>query len=126
MPIEVRHGYFEKDEEAYRELEGTGLFVGKEEARATSEGTPLHWHEIDIHVYITEGTFRFQDPSTGTVYECGPGTKFHIPLARSTSRSPTTATRPSMACPSPSRTSTRASSVRPKNSTRSALGTVRS
>jgi quercetin dioxygenase-like cupin family protein len=78
MPITVEHHCFEKEEEAIRALEASNLHVMVQDLPA-SEGTPLHWHDVDIHVYITSGTFRFQDPSTGDVHECVPGTRFHIP-----------------------------------------------
>ena len=78
MPITVEHNYFEKEEEAVAEIQAAGLHLAKEEL-PPSEGTPLHWHEVDVHVYIQAGKFRFQDPATGKVHECVAGTKFVIP-----------------------------------------------
>jgi len=78
MTITVEHKYFEKEDEAVSEIQAAGLHMAKDDL-APSEGTPLHWHDADIHVYITEGVFRFQDPATGEVHECVAGTKFRIP-----------------------------------------------
>ena len=34
---------------------------------------------MSVHVYMTKGLFRFQDPSSGEIHECRAGTKFMIP-----------------------------------------------
>ncbi len=78
MAISVQHEYFATEDEAKKEIEADKLFFSQAQL-PPSEGTPIHWHEIRIHVYIQEGTFRFQDPSTDEIHECRPGTKFVIP-----------------------------------------------
>ena len=78
MGITVEHGYFTDLDEARREIEAEGHFLQEVDAQA-SGGTPIHWHDIGIHFYVSEGVFRFQDPATGAVHECGPGSKFVIP-----------------------------------------------
>ena len=78
MAITVEHDYFEKEDEAVREIQAANLHLAKEDLPPSS-GTPIHWHDVDIYTYITRGTFRFQDPATGDVHECVPGTKFRIP-----------------------------------------------
>ncbi len=78
MAITVEHDYFNDLDEVRREIKANGLFL-VEITQEPSAGTPVHWHEIGVHVYISEGIFRFQDPATGAVRECGPGAKFVIP-----------------------------------------------
>ena len=78
MGITVEHDYFAMEDEAKKEVEADKLFLSVSKL-SPSEGTPMHWHDFRIHVYIQEGTFRFQDPSTGQIHECRPGTKFVIP-----------------------------------------------
>ena len=78
MSITVEHGYFTEGSEARTEIEASGLHLHEVDAPA-SGGTPIHWHDIGIHFYVSEGIFRFQDPATGAVHQCGPGTKFVLP-----------------------------------------------
>ena len=78
MSITVEHGHFESDATARSEIEAAGLHLSDVDA-SPSGGTPIHWHDVSIVVYITRGTFRFQDPETQTVHECVAGTKFAIP-----------------------------------------------
>ena len=78
MAITVEHGYFNDLDEARKEIEANGLFL-MEFNLEPSGGTPVHWHDVGVHVYVSEGVFRFQDPATGAVHECGPGSKFVIP-----------------------------------------------
>lgn len=78
MGITVQHGYFRDDQQALDEIAQEGYFGNKFEA-APSAGTPIHWHDVSMHIYITSGTFRFQDPATQEVHECVAGTRFDIP-----------------------------------------------
>ncbi len=78
MAITVEHDYFAGMDEARQEIEAGGLHLHEVDA-PPSGGTPIHWHDVGIHFYVQEGIFRFQDPATETVHECGPGTKFVIP-----------------------------------------------
>lgn len=78
MSITVEHDYFTEDAQAFEEIERDGYHSSKFDA-PPSGGTPIHWHDVSIHAYITKGIFHFQDPSTGTVHECRKGTKFVIP-----------------------------------------------
>ena len=78
MGITVEQGYFTDLDDARREIRANGQFLHEVDA-AASGGTPIHWHDVGIHFYVQEGVFRFQDPASGTVHECGPGTKFVIP-----------------------------------------------
>ena len=78
MGITVEQNYFTDLDDARSEIEGNGQFLHEVDAPA-SGGTPIHWHDIGIHFYVSEGIFHFQDPATGTVHACGPGTKFVIP-----------------------------------------------
>ncbi len=78
MAITVQHGYFKGDREAFDEIERDGLHGSKFDAEP-SGGTPIHWHDVSMHIYITDGTFRFQDPATGEVHDCVAGTRFDIP-----------------------------------------------
>ena len=78
MAITVQHNYFEDDDTAFAEIEQDGYHGSKFEAQP-SGGTPIHWHDVSMHIYITSGTFRFQDPSTNEIHECVAGTRFDIP-----------------------------------------------
>ncbi len=78
MGITVRHNHFQSDAEAEKEIATAGLYCAHQSYEA-SQGTPIHWHPIDIHGYIKAGNFRFQDPSTGEKHDCGPGSYFRIP-----------------------------------------------
>ncbi|MEC9251528.1 MAG: hypothetical protein VX697_00940 [Pseudomonadota bacterium] len=78
MTIVVQHGYFDEDQQAFDEIEKDGYYGSKFDA-PPSGGTPIHWHDVGMHIYITEGTFCFQDPATGEVHECVAGTRFDIP-----------------------------------------------
>ena len=78
MSISVQHDYFEDDQQAFDEIEQDGYHGSKFDA-APSGGTPIHWHDVGMHIYITSGMFRFQDPATGEIHECVQGTRFDIP-----------------------------------------------
>lgn len=78
MGITVDHGYFTEQSQARAEIEAAGLHLHEVDAPA-SGGTPIHWHDVGIHFYVEDGIFRFQDPATGDVHACGPGSKFVIP-----------------------------------------------
>ena len=78
MTITVQHNYFEDDQKALDDIEQDGYHGSKFEA-PPSGGTPIHWHDVSMHIYITSGMFRFQDPATGKVHECVAGTRFDIP-----------------------------------------------
>ena len=78
MGITVEENYFTDLDDARAEIKTAGQFLQEVDAQA-SGGTPIHWHDIGIHFYVSEGIFRFQDPATGAVHQCGPGTKFVIP-----------------------------------------------
>jgi len=78
MAIVVQHGYFDEDQQAFDEIQKDGYYGSKFDA-TPSGGTPIHWHDVSMHIYITEGIFRFQDPATGKVHECVAGTRFDIP-----------------------------------------------
>ena len=78
MAIVVQHGYFNEDQQAFDEIQNDGYYGSKFDA-TPSGGTPIHWHDVSMHIYITEGMFRFQDPATGKVHECVAGTRFDIP-----------------------------------------------
>ena len=78
MAITVRHDHFQSDEKPESEIAAAGLHCSHQ-AYEASEGTPAHWHPIDIHGYITQGAFRFRDAATGEEHDCGPGSYFHIP-----------------------------------------------
>ena len=81
MAITVRQNHFRTDAEAEAEITAAGLHCSHQTYEA-SEGTPVHWHPIDIHGYVKAGTFRFSDPETGEKHDCGPGTYFHLPPGR--------------------------------------------
>ena len=78
MGITVEHDYFTDTDAARAEITGAGLHLHDVDA-AASGGTPIHWHDVGIHFYVESGIFRFQDPASGAVHECGPGSKFVIP-----------------------------------------------
>lgn len=78
MGITVEENYFTDLDDARAEIKAAGQFLQEVDAQA-SGGTPIHWHDIGIHFYVSEGIFRFLDPATGAVHQCGPGTKFVIP-----------------------------------------------
>tara|TARA_B100000586_G_scaffold250114_1_gene208430 strand:- start:291 stop:644 length:354 start_codon:yes stop_codon:yes gene_type:complete len=78
MAIVVQHGYFDRDQQAFNEIEEDGYYGSKFDA-PPSGGTPIHWHDVSMHIYITEGRFRFKDPATGELHECVAGTRFDIP-----------------------------------------------
>mgnify|MGYP000336061815 CR=1 FL=1 len=78
MAIVVQHGYFDGDQQALDDIEKVGYYGSKIDV-APSGDTPVHWHDLSMHIYITEGIFRFEDPATGEVHECVSGTRFHIP-----------------------------------------------
>ncbi len=78
MGITVEENYFTDLDDARAEIKAAGQFLQEVDAQA-SGGTPIHWHDIGIHFYVSEGIFRFQNPATGAVHQCGPGTKFVIP-----------------------------------------------
>ena len=78
MAITVEHDCFDSVEQARQEFEAAELHCHEVDA-APSGGTPIHWHDVGIHFYVSEGVFRFQDPASDTIHECGPGTKFVIP-----------------------------------------------
>ena len=78
MAITVEHHCFENVEQARQEFEAARLHCHDVDA-APSGGTPIHWHDVGIHFYVSEGVFRFQDAANDTIHECGPGTKFVIP-----------------------------------------------
>ena len=78
MSIDVEHNHFSDIHAVRDEIKSLKLWSHNVEA-PPSGGTPLHWHDVGIYVYITEGKFRFQDPETNTVHECTKGTKFVIP-----------------------------------------------
>ena len=63
MAISVQHEYFQDDQQAFDEIEQDGYHGSKFDA-APSGGTPIHWHDVGMHIYITSGMFRFQDQST--------------------------------------------------------------
>ena len=78
MAIVVQHGYFDGDQEALDDVEKAGYYGSKIDV-APSGDTPVHWHDLSMHIYITEGTLRVKDTATGEVHECVSGTRFHIP-----------------------------------------------
>lgn len=78
MAITVEHNCFDDVEQARLEFEAAELHCHDVDA-APSGGTPIHWHDVGIHFYVWEGVFRFRDPASDTLHECGPGTKFVIP-----------------------------------------------
>ena len=78
MAMTVRHEHFRSDDKPASEIAAAGLHYSRQTYEA-SNGTPAHWHPIDIHGYITHGAFRFRDASTGEEHDCGPGSYFHIP-----------------------------------------------
>ena len=78
MAIVVQHGYFDGDQQALDDIEKVGYY-GSKIAVAPSGDPPVHWHDLSMHIYITEGTLRVKDTATGEVHECVSGTRFHIP-----------------------------------------------
>ena len=78
MVILVDSDYFADEQQVRDEIEELELWSHDVEA-PPSGGTPLHWHDVGLYVYITRGTFRFQDPATGAVHECTSGCRFVIP-----------------------------------------------
>ena len=78
MAIVVQHGYFDGDQQALDDIKKVGYYGSKIDV-APSGDTPVHWHDLSMHIYITEGTLRVKDTATGEVHECVSGTRFHIP-----------------------------------------------
>ncbi|MDC0237872.1 hypothetical protein OAL49_05355 [Gammaproteobacteria bacterium] len=78
MAIVVQHGYFDEDQQALEDIEKDGYYGTKIDI-APSGDTPVHWHDVSMHIYITEGTLRIKDTATGEVHEGVSGTRFDIP-----------------------------------------------
>ena len=78
MAIVVQHGYFDEDQQALEDIEKDGYYGTKIDV-APSGDTPVHWHDMSMHIYITEGTLRIKDTATGEVHEGVSGTRFDIP-----------------------------------------------
>jgi len=78
MAIVVQHGYFDEDQQALEDIEKDGYYGTKIDV-APSGDTPVHWHDVSMHIYITEGTLRIKDTATGEVHEGVSGTRFDIP-----------------------------------------------
>ena len=78
MTITVDHAYFDTETEVFDEIDEAGYHGSKFDAPA-SGGTPIHWHDVSLQVYILDGVFRFQDPADDAVHECVKGTRFVIP-----------------------------------------------
>ena len=78
MAIVVQHGYFDEDQQALEDIEKDGYYGTKIDV-APSGDTPVHWHDVSMHIYITEGTLRIKDTATGQVHEGVSGTRFDIP-----------------------------------------------
>ena len=78
MAIVVQHGYFDEDQQALEDIEKDGYYGTKIDV-APSGDTPVHWHDVSMHIYITEGTLRIKDTTTGEVHEGVSGTRFDIP-----------------------------------------------
>jgi hypothetical protein len=64
MAIVVQHGYFDGDQQALDDIEKVGYYSSKIDV-APSGDTPVHWHDLSMHIYITEGTLRVKDTATG-------------------------------------------------------------
>ena len=58
-----------------------GEYVAAEEARVSAFDHGFLYGDglFESMTVVSRRIFRFQDPTTGAVHECGPGTKFVIP-----------------------------------------------
>ena len=78
MALEVVKGFFEKREEVLDDLKASGYWPSTFVSGA-GPGIPVHWHDIDVHAYLLEGTTDFLDAESGNRYPVGPGDKVVIP-----------------------------------------------
>ena len=57
MGLEVLKGYFEKREEVLDDIKASGFWPSTF-VSGPSPGIEVHWHDLDVHAYVMEGTTR--------------------------------------------------------------------
>ena len=78
MAVEVAKGFFEKRDEVLDDLKASG-FWPTTFVSGPSPGIEVHWHDVDVHAYVMEGTTSFLDAESGNRHSVGPGDKIVIP-----------------------------------------------
>ena len=78
MAVEILKGFFEKRDQVLDDLKASRYwpttFVS-----GPSPGLEVHWHDINVHAYVMEGTTSFLDVGSGDRHAIGPGDKIVIP-----------------------------------------------
>ena len=78
MAVEVVKGFFEKRDEVLDDLKASG-FWPTTFVSGPSPGIESHWHDVEVHAYVLEGTTSFLDVESGNRHPVGPGDKIVIP-----------------------------------------------
>ena len=85
MAVEVAKGFFEKRDEVLDDLKASG-FWPTTFVSGPSPGIEVHWHDVDVHAYVMEGTTSVLDAESGHHHPVGPGDKIVIPTRVDSSR----------------------------------------
>ena len=78
MAVEVLKGFFESRDEVLDDIKASG-FWPTTFVSGPSPGIEVHWHDLDVHAYVMEGTTSFLDGESGARQAVGPGDKIVIP-----------------------------------------------
>jgi len=78
MALDVRRKFFKNRSQVMNDLAKTGLwpttFVSPE-----SPELPLHWHDVEVHTYVLEGSTYMVDGETGEQVPVEAGDKIVLP-----------------------------------------------
>ena len=78
MALDVRKGFFETRADVMRDLADTGFWPTTLVSPETPE-LPLHWHDVEVHTYVLEGSTYLVDGETGEQVPVAAGDKIVLP-----------------------------------------------